>query len=513
MIPFRGRGRCCLGKYASGLAIFIVFALEIVPAAHSAALPGRLVLCLDGVSYRDMAALQQGVTYKDIHGRKFHRQAFNRDYFPVSRLVSTFPSISDPSWSELLGNQPPPGYQRTYFDADKNSEVSLNGVTSSEEYEEDMTWQMEGGFHRVLGYIAPQHAFRYEVNNIIKDFLKTRDGRTNYYALIHTTDSAQHLSGDIFSMLSTLDERLQQLRTVYRASEGKDLEILLLSDHGNNHAGGGKRVGVRHFLNSAGYRITKSIRNTNDIVLPTAGIESWIEIHNSPAATETLARLLTHLKGADIVTAQRPYPTNQFIVMNSSGERALIDWDPAKNSFRYSPERGDPIGYIPVVEALKKEHVLDSAGFAPSDAWMAETLTNPYPVALERIVRGHTRVTLNPATFIVSLKNGYVHSGWIIKRGIALTKSGGTHGALDDINSDGILVSSFAPTKDTTTSRLPALFGGFPGRRDARSLETAGKLMHSHSKPFPYRLPNLSSSLACIPPNPPLLKTQMMSPP
>jgi hypothetical protein len=460
-----------------------------------------------------MAALQQGVTYKDIHGWKFHRQAFNQGYFPVSRLIATFPSISDPSWSEILGDQPPPGYQRTYFDATRDSEISLNGVTSSEEYEEQMTWQMEGGFHRTLGYIAPQHAFRYEVNSVIKDFLQTSDGRTNYYALIHTTDSAQHLSGDIFWMLSTIDERLQKLRADYRASEGKELEILLLSDHGNNHAGGGKRVGVRHFLKSAGYRITKSIKNTNDVVLPTAGIESWIEIHNSPATTEALARSLTHLKGVDIVTAQLPEHTNQFLILNSTGEQALIDWNPTQNSFRYSAEQGDPINYLPVIEALKTKGALDSAGFASSDAWMAETLTCRYPVALERIVRGHTRVALNPSAIIVSLKNGYIHSGWIIKRGAALTKCGGTHGALDDINSDGILLTSFMQTAGTTSSRVAALFDGFPGKRDARTWAVASKPAHPSSHPFPYRLPNLSSSFACIPPNPPLLKTQMISPP
>jgi hypothetical protein len=460
-----------------------------------------------------MAALQHGVTYKNIRGWKFHRQAFNQGYFPVSRLVATFPSISDPSWSEILGDQPPPGYQRTYFDSTRDSQVSLNGVTSSEEYEEQMTWQMEGVFHRTLGYVAPQHAFRYEVSSVIKDFLQTRDGRKNYYALIHTTDSAQHLSGDIFWMLSTIDERLQKLRADYRASEGKELEILLLSDHGNNHAGGGKRVGVRHFLKSAGYRITKSIKNTNDVVLPTAGIESWIEIHNSPATTEALARSLTHLKGVDIVTAQLPEHTNQFLILNSTGEQALIDWNPTQNSFRYSAEQGDPIGYLPVVEALKSKRALDSAGFASSDAWMAETLTCHYPVALERIVRGHTRVALNPSAIIVSLKNGYIHSGWIIKRGAALTKCGGTHGALDDINSDGILLASFVQTADTTTSRVAALFDDFPGRRDVQNWAVARKATHPHSHPFPYRLPNLSSSFACIPPNPPLLKMQMISPP
>ena len=474
MIFSRGIGKCRPGIYVSWVVLVFVFAVPAFATAGQAALPRRLILLLDGVSYRDMKALQHGVTYKNIHGWQFHRQAFDQGYFPVSRLVSTFPSISDPSWSEILGNQPPPGYQRTYFDASTDLEVSLNGVTSSEEYEEQMTWQMEGGFHRVMGYAAPQRAFHYELNAVIKDFLQTHDGRANYYALIHTTDSAQHLSGDIFSMLCMIDEKLQRLRAVYRTTEGRELEILLLSDHGNNHAGAGRRVAIKRFLEQAGYRITKSLKHPNDIVLPTSGIESWVEIHNSPGTTEALVPLLTRLKGVDVVTARLPDQPNRFVIMNWKGERAIIDWNPVQNSFRYFAEQGDPIGYRPVVEALAKKNALDSAGFAGADAWMAETLTHRYPVALERIVRGHTRVTINPASILVSLKNGYVHSGWLIKRGAALTKCGGTHGALDDINSDGILLSNFVPTQDSSSSRVATLFDQFKERRDTHNWAMVG---------------------------------------
>ena len=233
--------------------LFVLVALTL--PTPCTALPRRLVLLVDGVAYRDVQALQEGVTYKDIHGRQFHRQGFQQGYFPVSRLISTFPSISDPSWSEILGNRPPPGYQRTFFNATNDSEISLNGVTSSEEYENQMTWQMEGGFHRTMSYISPRWAFQYEVKSLIEGFLHAPDGQTNYYALIHSTDSAQHLSGDIFAMMCTLDEKLRQLREVYRAREGRELEILLLSDHGNNHAGAGERVAIRGFLKKFGYRV------------------------------------------------------------------------------------------------------------------------------------------------------------------------------------------------------------------------------------------------------------------
>jgi hypothetical protein len=453
-------------KFLIELLLLVVFAT--LPAASRAALPGRLILLVDGVSYRDLKALQAGVTYKDIHGRQFHRQAFNEDYFPVSRLISTFPSISDPSWSEILGNPPPSGYQRTWFNAAENSQVSRNGVTTSVEYEKQMTWQMDGAFGRVLGYLAPRRAFQYEVNALIDDFLHVRDGPATYYALIHSTDSAQHLSGDIFAMLYTLDEKLRQLRDTYRSREGRELEILLLSDHGNNHARNGKRLAIRHFLKQTGYRITKSLRNPKDIALPTAGIESWVEIHNSPAETETLVPLLSHLEGVDIITTRIPDQTNRFLIINSKAERAIIDWNPAQNSFRYSTETGDPLGYQPVIEALAKKNALDPASFATADVWMTATLAHQYPLALERIVRGHTQSVLNPATILISLKNGYAHSGWLLRRGIVLTTSGGTHGALDDLNSDGILLGNFAPTQDTSSSRVSALFDGFKGRRDPR---------------------------------------------
>jgi len=449
------------------------FLAVALPLTSSASLPSRLVLLLDGVSYRDVEALQQGTISKKIRGRQVPLQAFRHGYFPASRLISTFPSISDPAWTEILGNHPGPGYQRTYFSTTTGSQVSLNGVTSSAEYEIQMSWQMQGNLRRVTSYGSPVRSFRYELNEVVKSFL--RSNGENFYALIHSTDSAQHLWGDIHSMLCALDEKLQELRATYRAREGKDLEILILSDHGNNHAGGGTRIGVKSFLARHGYRVTKSLVGPRDVVLPTAGIESWVEIHNSPSETTNLVQLLSHLAGVDLITARAPDQTNHFIVMNSKGELAVIESDAERNSFKYEIQTGDPLNFRSVVEALADNDELDANGFATADAWMAETLTHHYPLALERIVRGHTKLALNPASILISLDNAHVHSGWLLKRGIGLVRSGGTHGALDDINSTGVLLSSFAPTKDTSTSRAAALFDGFKGRPGSHRKENAAE--------------------------------------
>jgi hypothetical protein len=350
-----------------------------------------------------------------------------------------------------------------------NAQISINGVTTTMEHESQMQWELENGVLRTLGYVFPVHTYKYEVREFANAFLNTKSGSDNYYVYLRSPDDAQHLSRDIFAMLCTLDEKLQELRARYKAQEGRELEILILSDHGNNHAGPAKRVPVRAFLKQAGYRITKSIREPKDVVLPTAGIETWVEIHNSPPETERLLHLLTHLEGVDVLTARAPDQANRFIVMDANGDRAVIDWNPAKNAYRYSTEVGDPINYRPVVEALSLKNQLDSDGFATAEAWMAETMTHRYPLALERIVRAHTQVTLNPATILISLNNDYVHASWLIKKGSEFVRFGGTHGGLDDLNSNGILLSSFAPTQDTSTSHVAGLYEDFPGLRNYRA--------------------------------------------
>jgi hypothetical protein len=106
---------------------------------------------------------------------------------------------------------------------------------------------------------------------------------------------------------------------------------------------------------------------------------------------------------------------------------------------------------------------------------MAATLTNHYPLALERIVRGLTRVTLNPATILISLDNHYVNDDWLVQKGSQLVTCGSTHGGLDDINSDGILLSNFKATVDSSSGRVAGLFDDFPGLRDYRSEENGAE--------------------------------------
>ncbi len=456
-----------------GRSIFLISLVAAAFPSTGIALPARLVLALDGIAYRDLKALQAGITGTNFWGQPYRRQAFGaaEGYYPVSRMISTFPSTSDVAWTDIFGDRPLPGYQRTFYSAAANSEISINGIATSTEREAQMDWDLRSAFLRSMGYLYSAHMFQYEAHALVRNFFDTRREGGNYYAYIRSSDDAEHMQRDILSLLCQLDSQLQKLRARYQAEEGHDLQIVILSDHGHNHAGPGKRVEIRACLEAAGYRVAKSIRSPKDVVLPTAGIESWVEIHNSPAETEKLVQRLCQLKGVDVLAATVPDQTNHFLVMNPKGERAGIQWNPANNAFRYSPETGDPINYRPVVEMLARNRQLDADGFASADAWMAATLTNRYPLAPERIVGGLTRVTLNPATILISLDNHYVNSGWWVKQGSRLVNCGSTHGALDDLNSDGILLSNFAPTQDTSTGRVAGQFDDFPEVVDFRAKE------------------------------------------
>lgn len=441
------------------------------------AMPARLVVAVDGIAYRDMAALQAGVPHTNFWGRRTVRRAFTAEdgYYPVSRMVSSFPSASDVAWTEIFGDRPLPGYQRTYFCKAANQEISLNGVTTTVEHEKQMDYQLQNGFFRALGYLYPMRTYNLEIFHALREFRRCPPGQTNFYIYLRATDDAQHLDRDIQKILCDLDRRLQKLRAECKAETGRDLQIVILSDHGHNHAGRGRRVEVSPFLEKLGYRVAETIAGPKDVVLPTVGVESWVEVHNAPEVTETLVEQLCHLEGADVITASLPGQSNRFLVMNAKSERAFIDWRPESGSYRYDAERGDPLDYLPAVEALRREHKLDADGYASADDWMDATMKHRYPLALERIARGLAHNTLNPATIIISLDNSFVHDSWLTQSGSRLVTCRSTHGGLDDLCSNGILLSNFQPTRDTSTLRVAAQFDDFGGLRNFREEENGAE--------------------------------------
>src|SRR5579862_5902104 len=177
-----------LNKNAGWSALLVLWLLPVFPFT-SLALPQRLVLGLDGVAYRDVQALQNGIVCTNIWGRPFRRQAFGsaEGYFPASRMVSTFPSTSDVAWTDIFGDRPLPGYQRTYFSAAANSQIPGSSLTISMEHERQMHWQAESAYLRAMAYVYPLHTFKSELRQMTRAFLESRDDGGNYYVYVRST--------------------------------------------------------------------------------------------------------------------------------------------------------------------------------------------------------------------------------------------------------------------------------------------------------------------------------------
>jgi hypothetical protein len=109
------------------------------------------------------------------------------------------------------------------------------------EHERQLTWQVTGDCRRTMGYILPRSTFKYEVHELVKNFLNA----TN--------------QGDI----------------------------------------------------SMPAFVRRTMPSTCPPISWPVGIESWVEIHNSPGETERLVQLLWHLKGVDILTARDPDRADQ----------------------------------------------------------------------------------------------------------------------------------------------------------------------------------------------------------
>ena len=120
---------------------------------------------------------------------------------------------------------------------------------------------------------------------------------------------------------------------------------------------------------------------------------------------------------------------------------------------------------------------MDAEGYVSAESWLKHTSALEYPVAPERIWRGHHVITLNPAPMLVSLKHGFEITYGILKFMSGFVPRGGTHGALSAASSNGVFASNFIPdATDTTTNRVGQWLG-FKDMRDWKSEAEGARLV------------------------------------
>ena len=107
--------------------------------------------------------------------------------------------------------------------------------------------------------------------------------------------------------------------------------------------------------------------------------------------------------------------------------------------FRYRPVDHDVLGYDLVNVALARSGAADPEGFVDGDTWLRETADHPFPDAPCRVWDAFGAQVVNPCRVLFTVKDGYYAGMASFAR---LVDMASTHGGLNQINSDAVLLTT-----------------------------------------------------------------------
>jgi len=420
--------------YGLGL-IGLFFVLNDAIGAPPRDYPQRLLIALDGISWFDVKELQTRAQSPCL-----------TQFAPVAKMVSTYPSLSDIAWADILRTPPPAGYQRYHFSSGFNKVVggSLTDLGNPLEYEKRMHVAFMSPIEHLQTYMNPSKMADEEMDAVL-NYVRTAGTVPLVAAYLVSTDSMQHTHGDIKGLLCRIGDRLDRLQQEVQSATGRRLEILIVSDHGNNHRDQGKLVDLRERLKAAGFRVKRAIEGPKDVAFTTGGILASVSLFARQESLGSLVSLALNTPGVDLVS--RVDGDGIWIYHPKEGV-ARVEKHPSEDAYSYQPYSGDPLGYLKHVSSRGLVVTTPGQRFFSGSDWLKATADLHYPAGPERIWRGHHVITLNPAPLIITLKDGYEITYGSVKTLSRIKKRGGTHGNLGAPSSLGVILSNFDQPED-----------------------------------------------------------------
>jgi hypothetical protein len=395
--------------------------------ADQSSAPRRLVLILDGVPFETIEELR-----REGYFRAFHQPA---------RMVSTFPSLTNPSMIEILGAENSAGYEDQYYDRERNRLVGgFQDRIRGGKF-------IQGTFRELFNYHAP--AFRGSLAYLAQPIGATIVAQADiagfkrafqlspaplFVGYIGATDSLAHLGGKgpLKSLLRTLDRTITQLRR----ETGDQLVVEILSDHGNNFAEH-HHVKLNNALESAGFTVEKSLQHPRGVILPRYGLVGSGALFTRPELRRELAEVCAGTPGVDLAAFQIPGEEGRVITLVSRRGRARIFRDGER--YNYEPSVNDPLELKSIMAGMRERGVLDANGFATREAWWEATRDHQYADPLRRLFDGFTTHVRTLADVLVSFDDGRLIGSPFFS---IFAEMHATHGNLRRGESDGFAIST-----------------------------------------------------------------------
>ncbi|MCX5654120.1 MAG: hypothetical protein NTY65_05675 [Planctomycetota bacterium] len=401
----------------------------------------HVIIILDGIGYDTVEAARQ--------------EGGLRLFYPPSRLISTFPAMTDLALTDAFSGVTCVGYEVVYYDREKKSIVGGDADYLSLKNE---SWVSNLAYRAVtvmdpLAYLYPNWAFETELG----DFWKVFDRRDRTDVAVYFVGTAglgtrQGLEGQR-KVLAAIDRLAEEL---VQKSRGL-VKVTMMSDHGHTLTPC-ERIDFRKYFQDHGWRPVNRLQKSRDVVPVEYGIITYAAF-NTDDRPDLVAILLEH-PGVDLVT----YPDGQRVSVEKKGERASVER--RGNQYRYVATAGDPLELAAIIAKMKADGRMDADGFADDRVWFDRTLTHKYPDPLNRLWRAFNGMVEHVPDVIASLKEQY--SAGSASRAFWLPYVASTHGDLQRKSATAFIMSTVGPVLPPGAGArhrdLPALLEKLSGR-------------------------------------------------
>lgn len=417
--------------------------------AESTRVPTRLVLGLDGIAFSTF--------------RKFQAGGHFRNFNPVSPMVASFPSISDPNWTKLLRLPPEKSFTKAYFDPSiktatgwgENVGSMVTHVVKQPNYEKVMDFRLQGMWEHLSMLIWTETTAHYWVESLEKSFFKFR-GKETYFALIVNTDIMSHTEGEkaIFKYLVLIEEKLDEIQNRYRKIYHAKLEVVLVSDHGNAFFSP-EDIPIEN-LKKSGWKFNSTISGPRDIatyVPEILGVGSFYCDLKSRRDLAIALSGITHLQSSMYADDEKKI----HVISKAGSNESVISFNSVKNLISYKVIKGlDPL--LGQIRYFNK-------GALSEEEYLRRSLEDTLPDSVIRIWEGFNSLSEIKPMVLANGELGYVFGNKTLRLVTDLRGFSSSHGGLYRDETFGIFVS----TKRELPAIRPQNFGDFIGLTSLKS--------------------------------------------
>lgn len=377
-------------------------------------------------------------------------------YSEPTLVISTFPSTTTSGFTGLLqplGVKRALGYDAIFYSyGDDRVKGSLLTALKGEynDYERIFDFYRHSFGQKFLIYAAPGVAVQRDMGHLQTVLWKSPRKKSIFY-YIGGTDGTAHVLGRKrhAHILRHILKRLDVIRARYRRDFGRELKVVLFSDHGFHyrHLKGMRTSLLEKMLKEKGYHLSTHLDGDGTVVATEWGNISGAAFYTRPENTEKVAQLLNKIPGNDLTF----FRSNRSIhVLSPDRGEARIDFDAGGRRFRYVPLTGDPLLYRDTAAKL---------GYASDRRWFLATNRHYYPDALRRIYDAFFTLVENPATILCSTRDDY-EFGDPVTRFSSKLHGGlkGTHGGMFFTASEAFVATNIPGIKLPPVMRYSEVF-------------------------------------------------------